>query len=616
MEAPPPGLLSARSVLWAERLGALDAAWLSARRLLSREEVRYDENRATPAGRALGSLGGLLPAGLTLAAAGPDGHPLNDAREELLERAVAELDGLPDRSPRARAAFKAYFAGKLLQRATFLVMASHAARALPGARHRFYLSRHPAAGLLAAASGLELLQSPSPYESLRLLATPLALLARGLWSGLTAPAVRNNLTGKRGVWAEYYPDDVGGYISRVFWKDRVDREKHDVVFYLDRIDVDCDPATVARIEAFGMRWIDARRPWRLAGLDADAAGRVLKRFTAPGPWWARAFDAHFEATASVWEAAFRRWNVRLLSQHQELSWLAVAQAEAMDRASGALFAFHWSDFPFTREPTHPSPDHVFFVWGVTNKRWLEGKGHGCRHILPSGLWLPGGEAAAGLKKDLGPAEFTLAVFDSSYGYDIFYSAEMLAAFLDRVLGVLEQRPNWKGLFKPKSAASYLALPGGPALMKRLEALVAAGRVRLLERFVSPVDAALACDLAVCFGFNSAGVAAGARGARAVHWNAAGWTRHPLRSDPSQKILYEDLGALEAAIAAAPGDKTIGDFSKWRRLADHFGDLGAAERVGRWVSDALETSADLASAAYRKRHAIGAAFDGPGEWWKS
>lgn len=619
MEAPPPGQLSARPVLWAERLGLFDAAWLALRAAATGEEVRYDEHRASVHGLRLAGPFGFTPARLTLARAGENGAPLNDRRESFLEAALEKFarGRLAERPARLRSAFRAYFAGKLVARATFLVMAEAAAKAMPEREHRYFIVSHPANILLREVFGGRLVERPALTEALRQLAAPLVLIARAAWAGLTRPAVRSNLTGKPAIWVEYYPDDIGGYISRAFWKDRVDRDRWDLAFCVDHAETPCDDATIRRIEDFGMRWIDARRPWRLAGLSAGEALALAGLLLRPGlPWWVRAFEVHYEATTAVWAAVFKRHRVRLLTQHLELEWKPVAQAEALERAGGAMFGLHWSDFPFLTEPTHPTPEHVFFVWGATNKRWLEGKGHATRHILPCGLWLPSNPCkTAEIKSRLGPSDFTLAVFDSSYSYDIFYSAEMLAAFLDEILSLLESRPAWKAVFKPKNALLYETLPGGPALMGRLRALEAAGRVLILERFVSPIDAALACDLSVCFGFNSAGVVAGARGARAVHWDAAGWTRHPLRAEPGQRVVYPSLTALRKAIETAPDDTAIGDFSRWRRLSDHFGDDNAAERVGTWVEEAMQFGVDEASDRYMKRHRVGADFIAPGRWWR-
>lgn len=618
MEAPPPGQLSA-PVLWAERLGGFDAAWLALRTALTREEVRYDAHQATPAAARLADSLGWKKADLTLAKPGADGAPLNDAREELLARAVRSFarERLGDETPRLRSAFEAYYAGKLLWRATFLVMASDAARAEPGREHRYYTAPHPAGSIVDRASGLRVTSRPSLVEPLRQLATPFALLARAAWASAAGVEVPRKLTGKPAVWVEYYHLDAGGYISRFFWKDHVDPARFDRVVYMDREDSPADAAQTARVEALGLSWIDASRPWALAGLDAADGVRLLRRLFEPRrlPWWARCFVLHYEATVAVWEAAFRRFGVRVVSQHQELSWLPVAQAEAVERSGGAMMGLHWSDFPFLTEPTHPSPETVFFVWGVTNRRWLEGKGFDGRRILPCGLWLPDKpEAAAALKDRLGPAEFTLAVFDSGHDYRIFYSARMLADFVGAVLGLLDSRPGWKAVFKPKSPALYEGLPGGEELMRRLRALESGGRVVVTGHEVSPVDAALACGLSVCFGFNSAGVVAGARGARAVHWDAAGWTRHPLRSDPAQKILFRTLPELSAAVAAAPKDPSIGDFSRWRRQTDHFGDRRAPERVGRWLEDALSLGADAATERYAKTWDL-AGFDADGEWWR-
>ena len=82
---------------------------------------------------------------------------------------------------------------------------------------------------------------------------------------------------------------------------------------------------------------------------------------------------------------------------------------------------------------------------------------------------------------------------------------------------------------------------------------------------SPVDAAEAADLSVCFGLNSAGIIAGLLGLRAIHWDCTGWLKYPIYRDKDQKVFFATLPETrQAVMRAAAGDKTIGDFNKWRK----------------------------------------------------
>ena len=192
----------------------------------------------------------------------------------------------------------------------------------------------------------------------------------------------------------------------------------------------------------------------------------------------------------------------------------------------------------------------------------------------------------------------------------------MALFLDRVLALLESHGTWGAVFKPKSTQSWSLLPGGPRLLARVAALEAEGRVLVAQRETSPVTAAEACDLTVCYSVNSAGIVIGAHGGRAVHWDCSGWLDHPFYADRDQKFFYPSLEEMLAAVeAAAAGDRSVGDFSRWRGKIDAFGDGRAAERVGGFVASYLDRTSsgtpalralDEAAAEYRARLGLDAA----------
>jgi hypothetical protein len=612
VETPLIGTPHSPRILWVERLSAPEAIWLCARRLLTHEEIYFDLHHATERAKHLAQTMGMKPVDLSFA---PNTHDFafHEARENLLDQSVGVFvrERLSGRLGRFQDAFNAFFSQELSARITFLLTAELKARQLPGHRHYYYVTRHPANILLPKAWASALATSPSPAELLRYGLAPLGLLARAFWSVIVPANVRHNLTGKPAVWLEYSDEDVGRYDSRSFWKNEIDPAKWDRAYFLTGIKTAVDSVTTDRMGKDGMRWIDACRPELLAGLELKQVLSVLAVALRSGlPFWAQFFELLYETTTTVWHSAFQRYRVRLISQCQESSWTAAAQAEAIDRNGGAMFGLQQTEFPFIPKTTHPNPEHVFFVWGALGKRWLETKGHHCRRILPSGIWQANDlSASVVLRSRLGPATFLLAVDDSQSPLN-----EKLDDYLTGIISVLESHPTWKAFLRSKNVANYSALPHGDRILRQLRALESDKRLVILEPTASLIDVSHACDLTVCLGLTNYGLLAGARGARVIHWDATGWETHPLWQMPRQKIIYHDLESLFVALKAAPSDKSIGDYSSWRRLTDYFGDNNAAQRVGAWINDALQSTAEQASLRYIERHHLSPDYLAPGKWW--
>lgn len=628
MEAPPPGPLR-RRVVWVERLTAPTAARLWLEGFVRPSEVRYDPRDATAAGRRAAALAGprFQPRALICARRADSGEALYYRREDELQQALGGFAdaALADRPSNERRALACFLATWLAERETFLVMAEEEARSEPEAEHEYLVVRQPSASLLARP-GRALRMDLSARGALRAVAAPLVLWARAFAAALRGPtAADSGLRDLDAVWVEYYPDDVGGYVSRAFWKDALDPTLYDRVFYGDSRD--CPVAADAeRIAAFGFSWVDARTPWTIAAPSPSILFRLVGSLFGSDrrPWWLRMFEFELALWTEVWEAVFRARRVRLLVQYQDFSWRQEAQARALEHAGGAMIGVHWAEAPFLVEPEHLTPFHVYFAWGVNQSRRLAGKGHDCAEILPCGAWiLPRDEETARVRADLGEKEFALALFDTSHSDRIFVSARMVSDFLLGALTLVEANPGWKVVLKPKGEASYAGLPDGARIDAAVARLRSAGRAVLVERTVSPVSVGLACDLALGIGVNSAAVLTGAFGGRCVHWDCAGWTRHPLTRDGAGSVVFGSLEAALAAVAAAPKDPRVGDFSRWARLSNHFGDRRAAERVGGWMADFLTEAASgapagetraRASEAYRRRHGVPEGWSGRGAWW--
>lgn len=615
------------AIIWVERLSLADLARLLPESLLTGAEIRYDEHRASGSAGALArlieriGLRRIRPAGFGVHERKPGAESPRYRRMDILGRCFEGprgklLSGEPARLVRAVESYAALYLG---QRAIFMILAEDAAARAGARRNVLYFHRHPVNALLVGAveTPFEVRQSLSLRGHLRCALAPVLMLIRSLWKPLLP---RRGLTSLRrpgpSVWVEYHEMEADGHLSSVFWKDEAALSGHDIVYYLDRRDIPAaSPEAVSHITHAGFEWIDCRDParWaRLAWRDyRELFGRMLRR--EPGvPAWLKFFKIELDALTRLWAAVFRRFKVRLLIQHQEFAWETEAQARAVEDAGGIMAGFHWSYFHYDGLHSHLHPHHLFFVWGKAHFDWMTLKGHDCAHVLPCGVWLrPSGDpkqAAARLSPEV---RFKLAVFDSTFGYEFFLSERGLSDFFRTVLDLLEAHPDWGAILKPKDEREMLALPEGESIVVRMEALKSAGRLVTLPRLASPLNAAMAADLAVCFNINSAGILAGARGKPCVHYDFMGWFRNPIYQESSQKVFFPTLFELRKAVEkAAGGDRTIGDFSPWRSRVDHFPDEKAGPRVGELFTayfdglrrgDSARKALDSAAAGYRKKH---------------
>ncbi len=116
----------------------------------------------------------------------------------------------------------------------------------------------------------------------------------------------------------------------------------------------------------------------------------------------------------VYKSVFEQYKVKILVQHQEVSWRQEVQAMAIEAASGIILGYHWSHYQFSVTPTHLFPYHVFFAWGQLIHNCLQKGGNTCNFILPCGLWTNEEVDITGeLNKFSDKVNFVISVLDSS-----------------------------------------------------------------------------------------------------------------------------------------------------------------------------------------------------------
>ena len=594
-------LLLARGLLGAEIRYAPERISRPCRRIvLTLRQLGLDP-RFRPAAIAHTDPGALLP------------HEYGDRLDRLIQPVLRHFE---DEPLPLQHALRSYITIALFDKFCYatLIDVRVGQRALAAAAQEFVLERHPANGALVSwlrERGYRVRETLWCHESVRvalgLLGKALAALPLQAGAGSRGDAV----PGRPAIWIEWEPRLLSRQWSLLFWKEHVAALGFDIACYLDRNDSETTPEVIDAIKERGMRWLDCRAPHRLVRLPCADLLTLARAAIArdPGkPWWLRCFRLRYQATRSLYRALYSRYAVKVLIQHQEASWHPNAQAEAIEEAGGIMIGTHWSSYRGYALTTHTHPQQVYFVWGRFMRETLDKKGHTLRHLLPSGLSILPDKGipppARRLRKGLG---FVMAIFDSSIGFTVFQSARQMSAFYDLVLGLLEEHTIWGAAAKRKSNGldDLASLPRGRELVRRARRLVEEGRLVFEEHTVSPATVSQEADLTVCFSVSTPGIVAGILGGKAVHWDCAGTVRHPIYSDPEQKILYRDLGELRRAVAAAAaGDGTVGDFSKWRPLFDEFGDDKGPARIGAFLQcymDDVVATGDSRGALERAVH---------------
>ncbi len=590
-------------VIWLERLTVWGIIFLIWRQGIARYEVYFDEHKATPRALRLAAIVAKLlpvrfyPAGLCLNLKDENGFAIEYRRIAnhcaIVERFCEnQMSGDPEWLINMTKCFIS--SGQFMERIAFITLVLHRIEGEESGEQLIYLSGHYLNYLLEDffKPQIKVKSVPSISASLRLVTTPFAMMIRTGVQQLFHPGVRGNIRENQKIpafWIELPPKSLIGNQLREFIATYSAGRTYDIIYYLDRIDTPPIPETTKELENQGFGWIDTRNMLH-ARLSISDYFRLMAGFWGSlrqRQFWMALYLFYFEIRRTLYLSQYQRFNVRLLLQHQEGSWIQEAQKQAIESAGGIMVGLHYSNYPYTHYPDLLTCQHVMFVWGASHHDFYKIKGNTCSYILPCGLWIRG----AGVKsEDITPPQkgnFTLAIFDSSVEHLLYQSAENLSKFYLEIFRILEDNPSFSGIIKSKSfrLAGLRHLPSGEEIVDHIKSLEQQGRLRMLDpAMYSPVDAAKAADLSVCFGLNSAGIIAGLLGLKAVHWDCVGWLKYPIYRDKTQKVFFATLaGTRQAVLRAAAGDNTIGDFNKWRQLINHFDDCSGGERIMRFIN---------------------------------
>jgi len=424
--------------------------------------------------------------------------------------------------------------------------------------------------------------------------------ARGISASLPAPNTAQIavelIDGNNEFDITFYPWFTGSGISA-----------SQIMVLNHRPDTQMSAARAADISRAGHNWVNMRAltrrksahgRWQLPYFQSlrfafSTSVRLIWRAAAsesPLALWQAGQLMNLLWSVSNWEAFFRRHKIVAFMQTSETGLRILAQAIAIDRAGGMSFGTHWSHFTFDYID-HARDTSVYFSWGPFYKRKFNAEGWNLGqlvyigHCSFPGLSVP---STGAFRKQLlqNGAKRVVCYFDTGYGSDLHYSRKMLVSLYVRLIEEVLCDPEFGLLIKPYFHA--------PAELKEFREILlraeATGRCVVLDKRISPGDAAKEADCVVGAGFNSAVIQAVTGGTPGLHADLAGHKNNDFHTWGGGLVVFTDLESLMAGVRKCLAEgvgSPIGDHSPVLRQIDPFCDGEGARRMGRYLKVYLE-----------------------------
>ncbi|MGK5091862.1 hypothetical protein WDW89_07555 [Deltaproteobacteria bacterium TL4] len=595
-------------IIWVEKLGVGEILILLKRLLWSKVEIRYDEHQiSTLAHYVLIFLNKhfqltlFKPANLTLNTKDEQGYAATYYLHENLNQCLNAFCAryIREEPPWFQKMTKSYLAEKLIPSIAFITMVEFERNSLK-AEHTLFIARNPINSIFMEfyqKRGFQIQQSLQFFVYL----APLRPFARLLQLVLTQiegkPIITNINTIKPSVWVEYFHAEATDRRENL-WSSAVKAADFDLVYYMDRSDAPVTEQARDTCLRYGFKWVDllGRKRWvKLPNRQMVLLIRQLFQINTAQPFWFHFYKLQYTILHTVLSALYRHFQVKILIQHQDCSWLQGVQAKAVESAGGMMLGFQWSHYIYDLQTNHLTPQHLFFVWGKMNAYFTQNKGVSSRFFLPSGTIFTEPHKSKEVEAFCQKHDFIISIFDSGACYNIHQSPESLSQFYLAMLDVLNENPTWAGIIKSKDRdiESFSPLLQGSSIISKMLSLVEQGRLLVCSPLTTALTVAAKTHLSVCFSINSAGILAGISGYRAIHWDCSGWLKHPFYRQPQQQIVYTSLKEFKNAILkVAQGDSTIGDLSLWRRELNHFDDLLGSQRIGHFIQWYMKDIAEI------------------------
>ncbi len=636
-----------KKVIWVEKLNILNVLFFIIENLYCNIEIRYDEHRISYFVQKILRLIKkknisleFLPAVLSLGQKDEKGYALEYYKQDVLFNSLELFCNVNiSKEPKwMRYMTRCYLTSHLGSRIAFITMVRKQMSKMKNCEHEMFVISNFANYIIInyfKEKGIKIRQFTPIISYFRLIMIPPYLIIRSLVLQIFSKKIIGNIqhnNTKPSVWFECPPDSgLMKPLRKIFSTSSINKD-YQYVYYLDRFDTPINSEITDSLENLNLSWLDLHH-FRHAFLTMRDILHILYPFTMRKNYkliWLIFFKVRFQVYYRLYLNLFKRFNVKIIIQHQSVSWIQEAQAQAIKSAGGIMIGLHWSNRLNYKTTFFPTPQHVFFTWGKAHYEFLQKKGNTCEYILPCGIWIGENYSINPLLKKLSKnVKFTMSIFDSSFAYNSYHTAETISQFYITVIELLEENPQFAAIIKSKCSGLIGLLtniPEGDNIVSKIKYFINQKRIIILNsKLFDPVFAAIHADLSVCYGINSAGIIAGLYGCNAIHWDCVGRHEFPIYKDKDQKIIFSSTNEIKNAVKeSAKGNKSMGDFSKWRKKINYFDDFRGKERIVQFIDYFMEEiiktcdrehSLQFAVKKYIDKNGISNDIYGTQEWWK-
>ncbi len=637
-----------KKVIWVEKLNILHVLLFIIENLYCNIEIRYDEHQISYFVQKILRLlkknnifPEFLPAVLLLDQKDEKGYALEYRRTDDLLNSLELFCkvNIPKEPKWMRYVTRCYLTSSLYSRVGFITMVKKQMSQMKNCEHEIHVTSNFANYIIInyfKEKGIKIRQFTPIVSYFRLIAIPPYLIIRTLllqiFSKNIIGTIQHNDT-KPSVWFQCQPKSaLWRPLRKTFSTSNINKD-YQFVYYLDRLDTPINSETTDSLENLNLSWLDLHH-FRHAFLTMRDILHILYPLIIRKNYkhiWLIFFKVRFQVYYRLYLNLFKRFNVKIFIQHRVVSWIQEAQAQAIKSAGGIMIGIHYDNLPKYKEPFYLTPQHVFFTWGKAHYELLQKKGNTCEYILPCGLWVGGNYSINNslLIKLSKNVKFIMCIFDSGFAYNFNQTAETFFQFYIAVIELLEENSQFAAIIKSKHFDLIDVLtniPGGDSILSKIRYFINQKRIIILDHeLFDPAFAAIHADLSVGYGINSAGIIAGLYGCKAIHWDCIGWLDFPIYKDKDQKIIFSSTNEIKNAVKeSANGDKSVGDFSKWRKKINYFDDFRGKERMVQFIDFFMEEiiktcdrehSLQFAVKKYMDKNGIPNDIYGVQEWWK-
>lgn len=227
---------------------------------------------------------------------------------------------------------------------------------------------------------------------------------------------------------------------------------------------------------------------------------------------------------------FKKYNVKMLNQHQEFSADALSKYIALQTLEGVSFWGHWSSVNQLSTHYYYSFVDIILSWGKLDTDYYNIHKTNFKKIFEVGI-VNGDHLNYEIKNstnyNYSKPKIKICLFDTSHSeYTIYVNTKLILSFYKEVLKFFVDKQHVKIFIKSKGR-SFEKIKKNTEIKELYETMSNNKQLEVIDPKVTPHNIAKNCDLTISFDYNTAGIISGMSGIRSIFINSSNLNNHPF-----------------------------------------------------------------------------------------